>query len=118
MKILSALMIALASLIPAAQAATTTADLKQFSKIAVSAPIDLDVSVGGKAAFTMTGRADDLAKIIATVKDDTLILKQRKHSGRMEKVTVTIATKQLKQYTVNGSSDAKIRGINGLRPVI
>lgn len=86
--------------------------LNKFSKVKVYAPVHLDVSVGKKQSFTMEGRDEDLAKIIVKVQDGTLIIKKEKHSGRMKKVMLTIAMKDLTQFIINGSSDAKIRDIN------
>ncbi len=101
--------------------------LDKFSKVKVYAPVDLDVFVGKKQSFTMEGRDEDLAKIIVAVKGDTLIIKKEKRSGRMKNVKITVAMKDLTQFIINGSSDAKINnvdsksfelGINGSGDVI
>lgn len=113
-KIIIPMMAVIATTAFSTLAIAETKDLKleRFSKVKVYAPVDLDVSVGKKQSFSMEGRDEDLAKIIVEVKGDTLIIKKEKRSGRMKDVKLTISVKDLTQFIINGSSDAKIRDID------
>ncbi|VAV98690.1 hypothetical protein MNBD_ALPHA02-2174, partial [hydrothermal vent metagenome] len=86
--------------------------LNDFSKIKVYAPVDVDVAVGKKQSFSMEGRSEDLAKLVIEVRDNSLIIKKRKHSGRIKKVKITVALADLTKFIINGSSDAKIRNVD------
>lgn len=86
--------------------------LKTFTEIRVQAPVDVDVSVGKKQAFTMEGRDEDLAKLIIEVRGDTLVIKKERNSGRMKQVKITISMKNLTDFAIQGSSDAKIRDVD------
>ena len=93
-------------------AANQDLTLKKFSKVKVSAPVDLDVSVGKAQSFSMEGREKDLNRLIIEVRDGTLIIKKEKYSGRMKKVMITISMEDLTKFIINGSSDARIRDVN------
>ncbi|PCI33471.1 MAG: hypothetical protein COB54_03995 [Alphaproteobacteria bacterium] len=93
-------------------AASKDVTLDKFSKVKIFAPVDLDVSVGKKQSFSMEGRQEDLDKLIIEVRNDTLVIKKEKRSDRMKKVMISISMKELTQFIINGSSDAKIRDVN------
>jgi len=103
---------AMAAVMSVARAESRELSLNKYSKISVYIPVDMIVSVGQKQSFKMDGRAEDMAKIIASVKDDTLILKKKKNAGRIRKVNITIALKNLKKFTINSSADAKIHNVD------
>jgi len=108
------LWVVIATVALAAPAVAETKDmtLDDFSKIKIYAPVDVDVAVGQKPSFSMEGRSEDLAKLIIEVRDNSLIIKKEKHSGRMKKVKIAIAMADLTKFVINGSSDAKIRNVD------
>lgn len=70
-------MVLAAALHPPAFAVEREMTLDAFSKIRVNAPVDLDVSVGKKPSFTISGRDEDLDRIIIEVRNDTLVIKKK-----------------------------------------
>lgn len=95
-----------------AHAETREVSLNKYSAITVYIPADIVVSAGKKPSFKMEGSDEDLAKVIVMVKNDTLILKKKKNSGRIKKINITIGMKNLKKFTINSSSDATLHNID------
>ncbi|NOZ67489.1 MAG: DUF2807 domain-containing protein [Alphaproteobacteria bacterium] len=104
--------IATVTLTAPAVAETKDMTLNDFSKIKVYAPVDLDVAVGKKQSFSMEGRTEDLAKLVIDVRDNSLIIKKKKYSGRMKTVKIAVTMADLTKFVINGSSDAKIRNVD------
>lgn len=116
MKILYTSLIALlaaTAVMSVARAESRELSLDKYSKISVYIPVNMVISVGKEPSFRMDGRDEDMAKIIARVKEGTLILKKKKNSGRLKEMNITIALKNLKKFTINSSADAKIHNVDG-----
>ncbi len=101
---------------PLAAAETRTMTLDKFSKIKVSTRADLDISVGRPRAFSMEGRAEDLAKLVIRVQGDMLIIKKEKYSGTMKKISIsgsgdaTVYASETIHIRTSGSSDVNVYG--------
>lgn len=101
-----------------ASGAEKTFDLDTFKQIQVNSRADLDVKVGGKQSVKIVADQNVLDRLKIMVKGDTLVIKRKKNGsyegysrGKTPKITVSVAL--LEKLTINGSSDANVKGIKG-----
>ncbi|MEQ1928949.1 MAG: head GIN domain-containing protein [Parvularculaceae bacterium] len=93
-----------------------TLDLRDFDKIDVRGVFELDVKVGPAFAIVLSGEADDLDRVEASVEEGALILDQRKrqkgeHRRGHDSVKATVSLPSLTAVEASGVVDGEIEGV-------
>ena len=94
-------------------------DIADFDRINIAGVIELDATVGGDYALTLSGRPDDLDNARAEVVDGKLILDTARNEGRVGRkiirhgVTATVTLPVLTGVEAAGVVDGEVKGIAG-----
>lgn len=98
---------------------TRTIEVADFDRIDIAGVVELDATVGGDYALTLSGRADDLDRARAEVVDGELILDTANNDGRVGRkiirhgVSATLTVPALTGVEAAGVVDGEIKGIAG-----
>ncbi len=96
-----------------------TIEVADFDRINIAGVIELDATVGGDYALTLSGRPDDLDKSRAEVEGGVLILDTAQHEGRVGRkiirhgVTAKLSVPALKGVEAAGVVDGSVTGVAG-----
>ena len=101
----------------AASAETRTFDVGNFTKIDISAGLDLEIQEGAAQPVTVENRKGDFSDIDVVVKGDTLVLKRKKNNwgwGRKrEQYGITVSVPMVSAIEASSGSDVSGRGMSG-----
>lgn len=101
----------------AANAETRTYEVGSFSKIDISAGLDLTFETGGAQSITVENDKGDFSDIEVLVKGDTLVLKRAKNNwgwGRKrERYGITVSAPVISGVEASSGSDVSGRGMSG-----
>ena len=101
----------------AASAETRTYDVGSFTKIDISAGLDLNFEGGSSQEITVENRNGDFSDIEVVVKGDTLVLKRVKNNwgwGRKrERYGITVSAPVISGVEASSGSDVAGRGMTG-----
>ena len=101
----------------AASAETRTFDVGNFTKIDISAGLDLEFQEGAAQPVTVENRKGDFSDIDVVVKGDTLVLKRKKNNwgwGRKrEQYGITVSVPMVSAIEASSGSDVSGRGMSG-----
>ncbi|NQY13691.1 MAG: DUF2807 domain-containing protein [Henriciella sp.] len=104
-------------LVGAASAETRTYDVGSFTKIDISAGLDLTFETGGAQSITVENKKGDFSDIEVLVKGDTLVLKRAKNNwgwGRKrERYGITVSAPVISGVEASSGSDVDGRGMSG-----
>ncbi len=90
-------------------------DVPSFRKIEINGGMDATVTVGAPQAVTIHADADDQKRIKTEVRGDTLIIKMKGHFHDAGDIRAEISVPALEGFGINGSSDARITGVDAKR---
>jgi hypothetical protein len=96
-----------------------TAPVSDFDRIDIAGVIELDATVGGDYALTLSGRQEDLDRARAEVVDGVLILDTAHQEGRIGRkivrrgVTARLTVPALVGVSAAGVVDGSVKGISG-----
>ncbi len=96
-----------------------TIDVADFDRIDIAGVIELDATVGGDYALTLSGRPEDLDNARAEVVDGALILDTAHEEGRVGRkiirhgVTATLSAPSLTGVDAAGVVDGSVTGVAG-----
>lgn len=96
-----------------------TIDVADFDRIDIAGVVELDATVGGDYALTLTGRPEDLERARAEVVDGVLILDTAHNEGRVGRkivrhgVTAKLSVPALAGVEAAGVVDGAVRGVAG-----
>lgn len=97
---------------------TRAIEVADFDRIDIAGVVELDATVGGDYALTLSGRADDLDRARAEVVDGELILDTAHNEGRVGRkiirrgVTATLTVPALSAVEAAGVVDGEVKGIS------
>ncbi|MEO1659931.1 MAG: head GIN domain-containing protein [Pseudomonadota bacterium] len=101
----------------AASAETRSFDVGAFTKIDISAGLDLEFQEGGAQSIAVENRKGDFSDIDVLVKGDTLVLKRKKNNwgwGRKrEQYGITVTAPMISAIEASSGSDVSGRGMSG-----
>lgn len=101
----------------AASAETRTYDVGSFTKIDISAGLDLTFEAGGAQSITVENQKGDFSDIEVLVKGDTLVLKRAKNNwgwGRKrERYGISVSAPVISGVEASSGSDVAGRGMSG-----
>jgi len=109
----------LAACTTAAEAATQTYSVTDFSKMRISGPFDVHVHVGGSPSARATGPKDTLDRLAVEQNGDTLVVKSLPGgwggwpTGSRGPVVVEISVPDLRAVSVTGSGDVTVDRMHG-----
>jgi hypothetical protein len=88
-------------------------DVKGFDSVALSAPVDVDITQGATEGLVLEGDEARLAEVETVVEDGRLRIRLRKqHSWNWSKVRAHLAVKDLHALGISGSGDIKAATLN------
>ncbi len=87
-------------------------DLRDFDAIEIGGAYELDVIVGEDFSIELSGPADEMARVEASLKGGALVLgTKRKVRGDTKSVKAVVTMPALKRLSVSGVADADISGV-------
>lgn len=87
-------------------------DLRDFDAIEIGGAYELDVIVGEDFSIELSGNADEMARVEASLKGDALVLgTKRKVRGDTKGVRAVVTMPALNRLSVSGVADADISGV-------
>jgi len=98
---------------------TRTVEVADFDRIDIAGVVELDATVGGDYALTLSGRPDDLERARAEVVDGVLVLDTAHGEGRVGRkivrhgVTAKLSVPALVGIEAAGVVDGSVTGIAG-----
>jgi len=111
---------ALALALPAAaDAKTETRDASGFNALGLSAPIDVDLTIGDHESVVLEGDAEMLAKIEVSVEQGSLQIRRKRESSEWgigwnhKQVHARVTAKRIDAISIAGSGDVKARELSG-----
>ncbi|MEO0448716.1 MAG: head GIN domain-containing protein [Pseudomonadota bacterium] len=102
-----------------ANAETRTFDVGSFTKIDISAGLDLTFTEGGTQSVTVENSKGDFSDIDVLVKGDTLVLKRKKNNwgwnNRRQRYGITVTAPVISEVEASSGSDVSGRSMSGER---
>jgi len=91
---------------------STTIDLRDFDAIDVGGAYELDVIVGEDYSIELSGPAEEMARVEASLKNGALVLGSKKRQrGDRKGVKAVVTMPTLNRISVSGVVDADISGV-------
>lgn len=99
----------------AASAETRTYDVGSFTKIDVSAGLDLEFEAGGAQSITVENAKGDFSDIDVVVRGGTLVLKRKKNNwgwrNKRQRYGITVSAPQISSLEASSGSDVSGRNM-------
>ena len=87
-------------------------DFRDFDAIEIGGAYELDVIVGEDFSIELSGPADDMARVEATLKNGALVLgSKKKIRGDHKGVRAVVTMPALNRISVSGVADADVSGV-------
>lgn len=96
----------------AAQDASETRDVSEFSRVVVEGAMDININVGGRQEVEVSADRGYLSRVETRVEGDTLYISQEGRRWRNIDVEITISVNNLSAFIIEGAADADISGID------
>ncbi len=97
---------------------TQKLDLKNFSKVILDVPADLQISVGGDFSVTVSGNEERIKNTVFDISGDRLKIKRKKknfsffNKGYDGQMNILITMPDIEAMKIDGSGDTTITGVN------